>query len=80
MGVEQMREAIADAYLSETWKRKVSNMPEDQVMAIYFKFKEAGKLDRPPAKPKKKYVSPRIDVVQNEPVQLTIYDLLEGRC
>ena len=72
MTVEQMREAISDVYISDMWKRKVSNMPEDQVMAIYFNFKEKGYLEQPPRdrKPPKE--------VAREPVQLGMYDFLKG--
>lgn len=45
MTVEQMREAIAGVYKGWKWKDKVANMPEDQVMAIYFKFQSSGVLD-----------------------------------
>ena len=36
--VEQMREQIAKAYGGDIWQDKVKKMPEQQVIAIYFKM------------------------------------------
>lgn len=81
MSIEQMREAISDAYSSDGWKRKVSRMPEDQVMAVYFKLKERGCLDKKHHKPKREYTKPTVSISRDErPVQLTFDDLLAGRC
>lgn len=69
MSVEQMREAIAWVYPSEKWKYRVSKMADDQVMAIYFKFNQEGKLGT-----KRYYGEPVTD--QPEAVQMTIYDFI----
>lgn len=45
MTVEQMRMAIADCYPGREWSRKVDNMSDGQVIAIYRKFESQGKLD-----------------------------------
>lgn len=47
MTVRQMRDAIADVYPNNTWKYKVNAMPDCQVIAVYYKFKETGKFDKP---------------------------------
>ncbi len=45
MSVEQMRCAVADAYnKSENWKKKVMNMSDAQVIAIYYRFLSSGKI------------------------------------
>ena len=36
--VDYMRYAISNAYAGRGWKIKVSKMPENQVMAIYFRM------------------------------------------
>lgn len=42
-----MRQKIQDAYSSDSWKQKVKRMPNDQIIAIYYKFKRAGKIKDP---------------------------------
>ena len=42
LSIEQMRDKIASVYDGIGWKNKVHFMPEDQVMAIYYKFREQG--------------------------------------
>lgn len=45
MSVEQMRCAVADAYKnSESWRKKVANMSDNQIIAIYHRFLNSGKL------------------------------------
>lgn len=47
MGVEQMREALKSApryHGSSAWCRKVDQMPEKQVKAIYYRMLRAGEL------------------------------------
>ena len=45
MNVETMRREIAKAYTGDAWKRKVKNMPENQVVAVYLNFKKTGMFD-----------------------------------
>ena len=52
MSVDQMREAITKVYPAERWQKKVAKMDDDQVMAIYFKFAQSGKLDKPVVVPR----------------------------
>ena len=47
MSVDQMREAITKVYPAERWQKKVAKMDDVQVMAIYFKFAQCGKLEKP---------------------------------
>lgn len=45
MSVEQMRCAVAAAYKSsDSWQKKVANMSDSQIIAIYRKFLSTGKL------------------------------------
>lgn len=46
MTVESMRKHISECYDSWRWRDKVSKMPDNQVMAIYFSMKEKGKLKK----------------------------------
>lgn len=80
MTVEEMRVAIAKVYKGDGWKRKVHNMPDYQVTAIYFSFLEAGKFDKPKqttTKPKDVYQKPEPSYMFGKPsvgVQLTMFD------
>ena len=38
------RQQVTAAYPSESWKYKVSKMSDQQVLAIYFRFKKEGKI------------------------------------
>lgn len=38
MTVAQMRCAIYDIYPGDSWHEKVNNMPDNQVVAVYFSF------------------------------------------
>lgn len=46
MTVHEMRREISEVYPGEGWKNKVSKMPEDQVMAVYFNFLEKGRFSK----------------------------------
>ena len=47
MSIEQMRSRISKVYDSFRWRNRVTKMPDNQVIAIYHKFKESGKFDKP---------------------------------
>jgi hypothetical protein len=70
MTIQEMRNAISDAYDGERWKAKVACMYEDQVIAIYFNFLERGVFNKPKNQPVT-MDSPQI--VQ----QLSIFDFVE---
>ena len=44
MTTDAMRLAISSVYSSDSWKRKVENMADGQVLAIYMKFLADGKF------------------------------------
>lgn len=44
MKIEHMRNMILDAYHSDTWKDKVKNMSNNQVIAIYNSFLKKDKF------------------------------------
>ena len=41
---DQMREKVAEAYNGEKWKQKVRRMPDDQIVAIYYRFLKSGRI------------------------------------
>lgn len=87
MSVDEMRCCIADVYTSYSWRHRVANMPEHQVISIYYSFLERGVFEQPP----KKGLSPRERAKVREKkkleeakavgltgVQLTFDDVLVG--
>lgn len=50
MSKSQERNAIIGVYNTVSWKRKVREMPDYQVHAIYCKFLAEGKFDKKPEK------------------------------
>ena len=42
--ISQMREKIREVYSGEGWVKRVRNMPNDQVIALYYKFLKQGKI------------------------------------
>lgn len=66
MGKSRERNMIASVYDSVSWKRKVRDMGDGQVLAIYYKFLAEGKFDKKPEKKKEEFR------------QMTIWDFMEG--
>lgn len=60
MTVSEMRAAIIKIYPNATWKFRVERMSDSQVIAIYYKFKEGGKFNKP----------------KKDTNQLTVFDLI----
>ena len=81
MTVQQMRNAILRVYDTESWKKKVANMYDDQIIAIYHDFRNRGILNQVVRKERPKttntmegpgkYVSPECQ-------QMTIFDFMKG--
>jgi hypothetical protein len=44
MKVEKKREALKGAYPGKKWADKVDDMSDDQVIALYLRFKGQGKV------------------------------------
>ena len=44
MNIATMRSAVADAYPRRTWREKVQNMSDEQVLAIYRSMSNDGRL------------------------------------
>ena len=79
MTVQQMKDAILKVYDTESWKKKVSNMYDDQVIAIYHNFSERGILNKVMRRerPEKVRTTKTFDgYVPQEVEQLTIFDLI----
>lgn len=70
MTVENMRSAILKVYGGQRWKDKVAFMPDHQVIAIYYNFRDRGKFEEARKKKKKKDVG-----IQG--TQMSIFDLPE---
>lgn len=73
MSVDQMREAITKVYPAERWQKKVAKMDDDQVIAIYFKFAQSGKLDKPVVVPRsygRDYIREQMALMFNRPVRI----------
>lgn len=47
MTVDQMREVIEKQYPNDTWRRKVKNMSDAQVMALFYRFEELNNYINP---------------------------------
>lgn len=45
MSIEYMRRKVAEAYDGDSWKKRVSRMPDTQVEAIYDRLLESGKIE-----------------------------------
>lgn len=43
--VSEMRAAVESAYTGHRWKVKVADMPDCQIIALYYKFLREGKID-----------------------------------
>lgn len=46
MTIQQMKDAIRHVYNTDSWRRKVDNMYDDQVVAIYYNFLKRGILGK----------------------------------
>lgn len=55
VSVDEMRRFIARVY-GGNWKERVEDMPDNQVMAIYFSFQEQGNTE---PKPRRRNEKPR---------------------
>lgn len=71
MTVEQMRTEVSKAYSSSSWKKKVSAMPDGQILALYFKFLSDGKFSG--AKSEKKPVICK-KATENISDQMSLFD------
>ena len=54
MTVREMRHAISKVYPGKSWKEKVADMPEDQVVAVYFNFEARNMFNKKIEPPRKK--------------------------
>lgn len=41
---DQMREKVAQAYPGDKWRQKVNRMPDDQIIAIYYRLLKSGRI------------------------------------
>lgn len=73
MTVQQMKDAIAKVYRTESWQKKVEAMYDNQVIAIYYDFLNRGILDKVLRREKPKEKSN----VEEQYEQMTIFDLMK---
>ena len=43
MSITQMRDIVTSSYKGDGWKRKVANMSDQQVIAIYYRLQKGAK-------------------------------------
>ena len=51
--INSMREDVADAYDGPSWKNRVWRMEDEQIIALWYSFKEKGKFNKKPIKAQK---------------------------
>lgn len=74
MTVQQMKDAIARVYRTESWQKKVENMYDDQVIAIYHDFYNRGVLDK--VLRRERPICAKKPKPEEKYQQMTIFDLL----
>lgn len=74
MSVDRMREAIAEVYDGPKWKKKVANMPDYQVIAVYYSFVENDRFGK--NKPKKVQGKKPEKKEEFTPYQLSFEDII----
>ena len=73
MTIQQMKDAIANVYKTSSWRKKVSNMYDDQVIAIYHNFYNRGILNKVLRRERPATINKRKQ--EDKYQQLTIFDL-----
>ena len=74
MTIQQMKDAILDVYDTKSWRKKVANMYDDQVIAIYYNFSQRGILNKVLRRER-----PDTSAAKEKSQQLTIFDFLEEK-
>ena len=74
MTVQQMKDAIVAVYDTASWKKKVNNMYDDQVIAIYYNFLNRGILDK--VLKRERPMSPVQTELKENYKQMTIFDFI----
>ena len=76
MTIPEMKMAISRVYPGQSWKTKVENMPEGQVVAVYLSFEKNGTFRKDLTKHNKPYVD-KSEKNGRKVQQLTIDDFLK---
>lgn len=71
-----MRSKISQVYPYPKWTERVKWMPDNQVMAIYYKFRDEGRFDGVTTKKQEKKI--KVEIPKEQYVQMSIWDLLGG--
>lgn len=76
MTTQEMRNAIEKVYPGPGWRRKVANMAEGQVIAVYLAFEKNGTFNRDLKKHNKQFKEKGKKPTGYSVQQLTIDDIL----
>ena len=68
ISVDDARYFVMNQYRNPTWIQKVRNMPDKQVIAIYFSMLETGRFN----KPKKKSENTHKPINTNKPIKIEL--------
>ena len=74
MTVANMRDEISNVYDTNSWRNKVDDMYDDQVIAIYYKFLAEGKLNKVL---KRERPEVNASIYCEECEQLSLFDLVK---
>ena len=79
--IEEMRKAVANAYPGEGWKKRVTYMHSNQIVAIYFSLASRGAFDDPDIvqtqiQMRKDDILPKAEEKPQD-IQLSIFDILK---
>lgn len=70
MEISEMRKKISRVYPGEKWQNRVKNMDKKQVFAVYMRFLNDGKFEKPKKEVKK----------QEKYEQMTLDEFLKNIC
>jgi len=68
LSIEQMRTEVMNAYPGDKWKYRVNRMGEDQIIAVYHRLSQTGKLEE--VREQKAYKPPRQEQI--------MFDFMKG--
>ena len=78
MTIQQMKDAIIPVYDTTSWRKKVENMYDDQVVAIYYNFLNRGILDKVMRRERPAtYVKTEPTEQTEQYQQMTIFDFMK---
>ncbi len=76
MKIEVMRREISNVYSGEKWKKRVKNMPENQVLAVYNSFVKTDRFEKQKEKEKEQKKEPEYKQLTFEDIFNNLYPFL----